>query len=266
MKNHSNSRYIKTVITLLFLLLLAKSIGVAALWLLPAHGLSAQNTESVAMPYVRVDFHNMLTNATKTEQVLQSDSHSKTLDMNNLVLKALYGKGNYGFVIIAAKRNPKKTTLLSVGENYEGYKLKGVFLNYALFSKRGQEYKLRLNSTLATKSLVHAVEDDTSNKIIQRDEINSYVKNPSAIWRDISIQEIGKNGNFKGFKVTKIRAGSPLAKLGLQTGDLIVKANNIVLKSYKDVLKIYQQLDKLTTLTLVIKRGNIEKEIVYEIN
>ena len=266
MKNHSRSKYIKTIITLLFLLLFAKIIAVIALWFLPARGITAQTQEAVNMPYVRVDFHNMLASTTQTEQRSQGNLQSKTLDINNLALMALYGKGNYGFVIIAAKRNPKKTTLLSVGESYEGYRLKGVFLNYALFSKRDQEYKLQLNSTLATKSLVHAVEDDTSNKIIQRDEINSYVKNPSAIWRDISIQEIGKNGNFKGFKVTKIRAGSPLAKLGLQTGDLIVKANNIVLKSYKDVLKIYQQLDKLTTLTLVIKRGNIEKEIVYEIN
>lgn len=266
MKNHSNSSYIKTVITLLFLLLLAKSIGVVTLWFLPAHGISTQNEASVTMPYVRVDFHNMLDSTTKTQQVSQHNSHAKTLDINNLVLKALYGKGNYGFVIIAAKSNPKKTTLLSVGESYEGYKLKGVFLNYALFTKRGQEYRLRLNSTLATKSLVHAVEDESANKIIQRDEIEGYVKNPSAVWKDISIQEVGKNGNFKGFKVTKIRAGSALAKLGLQTGDLIVKANNIVLKSYNDVLKIYQQLDKLTTLTLVIKRGNIEKEIVYEIN
>ncbi len=266
MKNHSNSRYIKTVITLLFLLLLAKSIGVAALWLLPAHGVAAQTGEAVNIPYVRVDFQNMLTSTTKTQQVSQHNSQSKTLDINSLVLKALYGKGNYGFVIIAAKRNPKKTTLLAVGESYEGYKLKGVFLSYALFTKRDQEYTLRLNSTLATKSLVHTVENDTSNQIVQRDEINSYVKNPSAVWKDISIQEIGKNGNFKGFKVTKIRVGSPFAKLGLQVGDLIVKANNIVLKSYNDVLKIYQQLDKLTTLTLVIKRGNQEEEIVYEIN
>ena len=266
MKNHSNSRYINIVITLLFLLLLTKSIGVAALWILPARGVAVQTGEAVNIPYVRVDFHNMLANTTKTEQASQHNSKSKTLDINSLVLKALYGKGNYGFVIIAAKRNPKKTTLLSVGESYEGYTLKGVFLNYALFSKRGQEYTLRLNSTQATKSLVHTVEKGTTNKIVQRDEINSYVKNPSAVWRDISIQEIGKNGNFKGFKVTKIRAGSPLARLGLQTGDLIVKANNIVLKSYNDVLKIYQQLDKLSTLTLLIKRGNMEKEIVYEIN
>ena len=266
MKNHSNSIYIKIIIILLFLLLLAKSIGVVALWLLPTHGIAAQTGESINMPYVRVDFHNMLANTTKTQQALQHNSLSKTLDINNLVLKALYGKGNYGFVIIATKRNPKKTTLLSVTESYEGYRLKAVFLNYALFTKRGQEYTLRLDSTLATKSLVHVVQNDTTNQIVQRDEINGYVKNPSAVWRDISIQEIGKNGNFKGFKVTKIRAGSPFAKLGLQTGDLIVKANNIVLKSYNDVLKIYQQLDKLRTLTLVIKRGNTEKEIVYEIN
>jgi len=266
MKNHSNSRYIKIVITLLVLLLLAKIIAVVALWFLPARPVTAQAQESVNMPYVRVDFHNMLTGTTKKQQSSQGSLQSKTLDINNLVLKALYGKGNYGFVIIAAKRNPKKTTLLAVGESYEGYKLKGVFLNYALFTKRGQEYTLRLNSTLATNSLVHAVENETTNKIVQRYEINSYVKNPSAVWRDISIQEIGKNGNFKGFKVTKIRVGSPLAKLGLQRGDLIVKANNIVLKSYNDVLKIYQHLDKLTSLTLVIKRGNTEKEIVYEIN
>lgn len=265
MKNHSSSQYIKMVITLLFLLLLVKIIAVGALWLLPARGVNAQVQESVNMPYARVDFHNMLTSTTKRQHSSQESLQSKTLDINSLVLKALYGKGDYGFVIIAAKRNPKKTTLLAVGESYEGYRLKAVFLNYALFMKKGQEYTLRLNSKVTRNSLVHPVKNNTT-KIVQRNEINNYVKNPSAVWKDISIQEIGKNGNFKGFKVTKIRVGSPLAKLGLQRGDLIVKANNIVLKSYNDVLKIYQQLDKLTTLTLVIKRGNKEKEIVYEIN
>ena len=140
MKNHSSSKYIKIVITLLFLLLLAKSISVAALWFLPARGVTAQIGKSVTMPYMRVDFHNMLADTTKTQQGAQNNSKSKTLDINTLMLKALYGKGNYGFVIIAEKKNPIKTTLLSVGESYKGYKLKAVFLNYALFTKRKQVY------------------------------------------------------------------------------------------------------------------------------
>jgi type II secretory pathway component PulC len=66
--------------------------------------------------------------------------------------------------------------------------------------------------------------------------------------------------------VTKIKQGSKFSELGLKVGDIILKANGLELKSYKDAIKIYQNIDKLDTIVLLVKRGKQEKEIIYEIN
>ncbi len=266
MKQHSNTKYIQISLTLLYLVLFAKVVSVIALWFLPSHSVDARLQNSLNMPYMLVNFHNMLENTKKISQTAQYQGSDNTVDINTLILTALYGQGSYGYVIVALKKHPRKTTLLSVGESYQGYKLKAIFLNYALFSKMNRNYKLRLNPSSASQDLVHPVMSQSTEHIIQRTQINSYVHNPSDIWRDISIQQVGTNGSFKGFRVTRIRRGTPFALLGLRVGDLIVKANNIALKSYNDVLKIYQNLNKLNALTLVVKRGNTEKDIVYEID
>jgi type II secretory pathway component PulC len=57
-----------------------------------------------------------------------------------------------------------------------------------------------------------------------------------------------------------------MATLGLREGDVIIKANNIELKSYKDAIDIYNGLDQLDAVQIVVLRENQEVELVYEIH
>ena len=82
----------------------------------------------------------------------------------------------------------------------------------------------------------------------------------------IAINEVMKNGKIKGFKIMRIDKNSKFATLGLQKGDVIIKANNVDLTSYKAVMDIYKNINKLSELDLVFLRNNTEKELVYEIN
>ena len=86
------------------------------------------------------------------------------------------------------------------------------------------------------------------------------------LWKDIAISEVKKGKKIEGFKVTRINKDSKMALLGLQKGDLIVKVNNIALKSYKAAMDIYAKIDKMTTIQIVVIRNNQEKELIYEIN
>ncbi|MCW9027213.1 MAG: PDZ domain-containing protein, partial [Thiovulaceae bacterium] len=72
--------------------------------------------------------------------------------------------------------------------------------------------------------------------------------------------------NIKGFKVTRIAANSKMATLGLKKNDIIIKANNVVLKSYRDALNIYTKIKDIDLVQIVVIRDGVEKEIVYEIN
>ncbi len=269
MKNHSSSKYFTIFINLLLLFVTAKFLSLIALFFLPQNGIDTELRESLHMPYMHVNFKNML----QVEKRASSMGHVKTenaLNLHTLILKGLYGNSHYGYAIIAPKTNPKQTTILSIGENYKGYTLKGVFLNYALFVKGQKEYKLALKTALLPDNVMRKQTSSSSNiqqnTRVSRVDINAYKKNPQKLWKDISIQELGKNGSFRGFKVTRLRKGSKLAALGLQVGDVIIKANNVVLKSYNDIINIFQNLGRLSSLSLVIRRGNIQKEIIYEIN
>lgn len=269
MKNHSSSKYFAIFINLLLLFIAAKFLSLMALFFLPQNALNTASKASLHMPYVHIDFKNML-QAEKRISPMRQANRETALNMNSFILKGLYGNSHYGYAIIAPKANPKQTTILSVGENYKGYTLKGIFLNYALFVKGSKEYKLSLKTALlpdnGMQKQTHSSSGMQEKTRVSRADINAYKKNPQKLWKEISIQELGKNGSFRGFKVTRVRKGSKLAALGLQAGDVIIKANNVVLKSYNDIINIFQNLEKLENLSLVVKRGNTQKEIIYEIN
>ena len=269
MKNHSSSRYFTIFVNLLLLFIAAKFLTLSALFFLPQKGVDGESDASLNMPYMRVDFKNML-QPRKRSSAMKDIKKENRLSMKSFILKGLYGNSRYGYIIIAPKTDPQQTTIVAFGENYKGYTLKGIFLTYALFVKGEKEYKLPLKRASLTNRIIQKKSPVSSSKqqykIVTRADISSYQKNPQKLWREVTIQELGKNGSFRGFKVTRLKKESKLALLGLQVGDVIIQANNIVLKSYSDIMKIFQNLKRLETLSLVIKRGNIQKEIIYEIN
>ena len=55
-------------------------------------------------------------------------------------------------------------------------------------------------------------------------------------------------------------------KLGLQKGDIIIKANNVKLESLKDVMKIYNNINNITAMEITVLRDNTEVELMYEID
>ncbi|WP_207561983.1 type II secretion system protein N [Sulfurimonas aquatica] len=272
MQKLSNSKLLSIFTTLLTLLLIAKLISLVLWWFLPSEGVELNAANSYQAKYQRVDFKNMLIPAKVVEQAKSKESVTSsisTTSINSLILKGLYGKGDNGFAIVAKKSAAKKTTIVAVGEGYEGYKLKEILIDRVLFSKLGKEYVLMLNEEAAknTKSSIKRVEEpDDSTRPVSKQDINYYSKHPDQIWKDIAISPVQKSGKIDGFIVNRIKAGSKMAELGLMKGDVIIKANNIVLKSYKDALELYKKIDKIDVIELVVRRNNQEKELVYEIN
>ena len=269
MKKLSNSYMLRVATTLLILLAVAKAISLAVWWLLPSDGVELQIKDNYKPKYQRVDFKNMLDISIGTQQKSSNTKSvsSSGISITNMVLKGLYGKGSEGFAIVALKSAPKKTSIISVGEVFSGYTLKTILNSGVIFTKSSKEYVLNMvHSKISKESVISSVTDDSKSKDVLRSDIDFYSKNPKEIWKDISIREVKKDGKIEGFKVTKIKKNSKMAKLGLKKGDVIIKVNNVELKSYKDALDIYAKIDKLTTIQVVVIRNNQEQELVYEIN
>ena len=272
MKKLSNSSIITVFTRVLVLLVIAKAISFA-LWLyLPNEGVELVVKKSYQPKYQKVDFNNMIQRAKREQDTLGQSTHSAGASINSMILKGLYGSKDSGFIIIAMKSNPKKTTIVSIGEVYHGYTLHEITPSSAIFKKGSKGYVLNLAKLKASaESRVTKVKRDTplasnTQRDVTRKDISYYAKDPDKIWKDISIVEVKDGENIKGFKVTRINSNSALSSLGLKTGDLIVRANNIDLKSYRDALNIYKNIDNLDVVQIVVVRNNQEMELVYEIN
>lgn len=271
MQKISSSSLFSSIFTLLALVLIAKFLSLIFLWFLPSHGLSYQESQNYQPPYIRYSFDGMLAPIKEqTQENAQSGSESG-ISITNMILKGLYGKGSKGVVVIALKATPKESEVIAVGEFFNGYELIKIDVNSALFQKDSQKYILEIeyqgekviNSNINTQK---KPEIDISKPLgVAKQDIGFYTKNPDEIWKQIAIQERKKGDEIVGFEVKRVTPNSPFAKLGLQAGDLIIKANNIELKSYKDAISIYEKIGTLTSVQIVFIRNNQEMEIVYEI-
>ena len=268
MKKISNSTIISVITKLFILVIVAKGIALGMYLYLPSQGQELKVKISYQPVYQRVDFKNMLDTQKKQRSKAINKQKSSSANIANMILKGLYGSKSNGFIIVAMKSNPKKTTILSIGEKFQGYKLKSISKDYTIFIKDSKEYMLGFKK-IDIKGSITKVKNTSSisdEKNISRKDIKYYAKNTKQMMKDISIREIKNGKNLKGFKVMKIRKNSKIAALGLKKGDLITAVNNTKLKSYQDAFKIYGDIDELDFIQLVIIRNNKEMELEYEIN
>ncbi|MBU0720376.1 PDZ domain-containing protein [bacterium] len=264
----SNSVFMKIFVKLLILLALAKTVSLGVWWYFPSEGVEL-NIESNFQPkYQRVDFKNMINDAKSAENPQDKQDTNSGISITNMVLKGLYGTKERGYVIVAMKSKPKDTSIIAVKEVYQGFTLKSITGYSAIFEKGGKDYVLELEELKTASSITKVPKQVNYDEPIgvSRNDISFYAKNPNDIWKDISIHEIKEGNVIKGFKVTKISAGSKFETLGLKKGDIIIKANNVTLKSYRDAIEIYNNINKLDAVEIVIMRNNQEMELVYEIN
>ncbi len=273
----SNSSLMKILFKLLILLLIAKSITLGLWWYLPSDGVDVKVKNNYQPKYQRVYFSNMIVNKsikkeTPTQEIEETISTNEFSGINitNMLLKGLYGTSSKAFVIVAMKATPKKTEILSIDDVFKGYRLKSITSKSAVFEKNSKNYILTLDKSIRAndpKIMSQPVKTTSKDKLgVSRKDIAYFAKNPKQIWRDISIREIKDGKKILGFKVTKIKRRSKFADLGLKKGDLIIKANNVKLESYKDALALYKNIDKLDAIQIVVMRDNQEVELVYDLN
>lgn len=272
MKRPSNSALLSVFTKIFILVLSAKIIALSFWWYLPNDSVELIIQENYQPKYQRVDFKNMIRHSNTQQKRGSGQSVSSgTASISSMILKGLFGNKDKGFVVIALRSAPKKTSIVSVGEVFQGYTLKEITLTGSIFEKNGKDYVLYLKKP--DKKTSQYIQNIKSTQIlpegpldVSRADISHYIKNPKKIWDEISIVEVKDGKKIKAFKVTRLKEMSKLASLGLQVGDLIIKANNVKFVSYADVLNIYKHIDKLDALQLVVIRNNQEVELIYEIN
>ena len=278
----SKNDLLKYLSIAIIIAIIGKAFGLIAIYMLPHEGVSLQKSYSMDVGYHRYKVGNIIAKSKKAppekkEQKIEFDATDVGIEIVDMQLKGLYGNSKSGFAVVAMKSNPKKTTLVGIGESYNSYRLLDIKLDHAIFSKGGTKYSLFIKRSSKMQNMVSNSKkkpqqpqeevglEEGSSYDVSKEDIHYYAKNFKQIWRDIGIAPVKKMGRLVGFRVTRIKKGSPMAKLGLQKGDTIIKVNNKIIRNYKEVVDIYNNLDKLDAISIVVARSNIEKEIVYEL-
>jgi type II secretion system protein C len=257
----SKQWFLSLMSKILIILIIAKSVSLLMLWLLPGEGVNYHQQQSMMPTYHRYSLKPMIVSSKSAEP-------SKTVSgpsISNMVIKGLYRKKTGGFVIVALKSAQTDTKVIGIGEKFRDYALVEILEDGAIFERNHQRYSLFLEKPKNLPARAAAAADIETPHQVSRSDIAHYAKNFDQIWKDISIAEVKKEGKIAGFKVTRIKPNSPFAELGLQKGDVIINANNKALTSYAQALEIYKNIDKLQAIELIVLRNNQEKELIYEI-
>ncbi len=209
----------------------------------------------------------------------QVETHNRVDDIK---LKGTFASKQESFIVI---EDHLGTTFLYLREKYVGYKLIEVYDERAVLEKNGIKYDIILEddtqdfdnsrSTKSNNSVKNVKEQEQESAVefipgepvsVTRTELNSYVKNPNKIWKNIRIQELRRDGTLNGFRVNYVKKGSFFDSAGLKSGDVIKGIDGKEIKSLSDVMKYYSNIETLDGLTLSVSRGDEELDLEFNVN
>jgi len=280
MKQLFSPSMVKNLILILTTMVIVKIAWVAVeVTLLPVRGVEYMKNADIKSLYYRTKF---ATNRAMPKRVV----NQPTSDISSFKLLAIYHSKD---VVVVTVSKGGKSSVLSKGDNIDGYILDDATAKVAIFLRSGKRYRLYLVEKMDSPKSKMAVrypkkvaetpkEESKSSEpigeIVQSDDItvidksilDHYGKNLNDVWKNIGMKEVTEGSHIKGFKVNFVKRGSHFSKLGLRRGDIIKSVNGQELNSYNSAFEIYKDIDNIESLTVVIMRGKEEMELNYEIN
>jgi general secretion pathway protein C len=212
----------------------------------------------------------------KEEKVKEIETDAR---LDNWKLKATFVQGDNSFIIV---EEGKDSNFIYKFSMHKGYKLIEVYPDRAVFERNKKHYDVVLSEGDDKKSSNSGHVESSSSKDmssaeeellapegpanITREELNSYIKNPNKIWKNIRIQEVRVKGKIDGFRVNYVKKNSFFDRAGMKSGDIIKGIDGKEIKSLSDVMKYYSNIDTLDGLSLSVKRGDNEIDLDFNVN
>ncbi len=275
MKKLINSKHLSTLIFVLSIIVIVKIFWIAiSILFLPATGEEYKEPNRVKRLYYRVRLTSESKVITPIKPVKKSTTQVSS--MRGYKLLGLYSSKE---TIVVTVEKGRKTTVLTKGEDINGFVLVSAGQDYAIFKKSGEEFKLTLvNNKKALNRIKHspkmkrpsiktdsAIVDEGGVKHIPRTLLTSYTKNMDKIWKDIAIMKHQTNGKLDGYKINYVKKGSDFEKLGLKKGDILVEINAEPLNSLSAAMNFFKEINSIENLTLTVIRNGKREDIEYEI-
>lgn len=272
--NFNSDKFLKIITPFAILLAVAYCISTVIFFILPKKSINYIPIEKTSINYTNYDMSSLFTTPNSSSSKVKK-STKNIQSLVNLELLAVYSMNSgTGWITVKEKESEISTTL-KTGENFKGYILKKVFVNYAIFQKNRKEYKLEIKQDMKKFEIITKQSNtswkekiilDGSSVQIKRKFLNEHVKDLEKAWKSVNAVPIRKNELMSGYLLTKVDKGSIIESLGLKQNDIIKRINDIKLNSYEQAFKIYKNIKNLKTLNIEIYRDNRLLELTYEIN
>ena len=275
-----NPHYFRYVAMVLAFVVCGKFMSLGLLYFLPQHGVDAKTNPQLSLvfrPYKLSDAFGVDVEKSQPKPT-QNEQKPEAQPISNFKLHGIYGDKTKGFIIISESKAPNVTELVAIGGVYKGYTFVRIEDKSAILSNNNKEFSITfddntLQNRVATSTQTpkpkatakKSTPQPLESRTVRREDVTKVTKDFDAIWKNIAIKEVVKNGKIEGFKVLSINNQSVFGTLGLMTGDVILAVNNRPLESYADAFDIYNNIDDYESIKLDILRQNTPKELEYEI-
>ncbi len=230
-----------------------------------------QRGEKVISHYASIVEQNPfgISNA-KFSLIEKAEKTTVALDPQGLTLKGVITlPPGYAFI----ENKDKVQKLFKKGEDVFGYGL----LNFVepkkiTISQGGKQFVIRLegheeeqavSSKQSPQSPLSAGQKERS---FAREEIKRFLEDPREILTDARLLPNLKDGKQEGFVVREVKPGGFYDRIGIQNGDIILRANKIELSSPNDGIKIFSLIKEIDRVELDIIRNGSPMTQVYTIN
>jgi len=100
---------------------------------------------------------------------------------------------------------------------------------------------------------------------ISKQYLTNQLQDMNSILRTVFISPHYDNGNFVGYRISRLADSSPLTKVGIKKGDILVQINGQTLDSPNKMLELFSKIDDLTAATIDILRNGEKKTLFIEV-
>jgi general secretion pathway protein C len=97
--------------------------------------------------------------------------------------------------------------------------------------------------------------DGPNERTVDRSVVDQALANPTQFARSVRVRPYKKDGEVVGFRLRRIKKGSPIEMLGAQKGDIIHSVNGVDLTSIDQALAAYQNMRSESKLVFSITRA-----------
>lgn len=186
------------------------------------------------------------------------------------LLGLLAGDGTY----LAIVKFKGDVLILRKGVPLKGLELMDVFPDSVNLKHKGDIYSLAfpqqnipgLNGAVADKDTGRKGDGENDlHYTISKQYLTNQLQDMNSILRTVFISPHYDNGNFIGYRISRLADSSPLTKVGIKKGDILVQINGQTLDSPNKMLELFSKIDDLTAATIDILRNGQKKTLFIEV-